>query len=300
LTNKEKYIEFIQQGEYSIFSQPGWWNAIYNEDWEVEIFEVQHYIIYFPHHIEKKYGFTFLRQPILTPYLQFFTSDTIAEKDAKEVYDAMRTWLWNFSIIEIDFHIQTKFTVLMQHASITNIIDTTNEDWEANIKPAAKRQIKFAKKNYSLLEEKNIVNLWTLHTSTCKQNNIKTPFKKYHLKSIFDYVNSNQNGRIYTVFNEEKQAISSGLFVNDHNTMYAIVLANQYPIQRGGMNLVLYHAIQQTIAKGLPQFDFEGSRIESIDTFFKSMGGKEIQVPSIKLNNNKLLSSLLLLKQKIL
>ena len=81
---------------------------------------------------------------------------------------------------------------------------------------------------------------------------------------------------MYIARNAAGIAHAGAIIINDQLRSYYIIGGTSEEHRNsGGMNVVLWHAITEAHARGQRIFDFEGSMIEPIESFFRSFGARQ-------------------------
>jgi hypothetical protein len=102
---------------------------------------------------------------------------------------------------------------------------------------------------------------------------------------LFDWLLADGSGQIW-VAEQEGQVIAGGMFIRyGKQTTYLFGVQNPALKSPSAMTLVLWEAMRQGIGPGR-RFDFEGSMIEGIESFFRGLGGSP--VPYLYIQKNRL------------
>lgn len=110
-----------------------------------------------------------------------------------------------------------------------------------------------------------------LSQKTFARKKMQLPFAPEIIKNLFRVARERNCGEIYMA-RYKNQIIAAGFFVLDRNDCYYVAGGIDESFKHlGAMDLLLDHAIDATLKKGL-NFDFEGSMNESIETYFRRFG----------------------------
>lgn len=109
-------------------------------------------------------------------------------------------------------------------------------------------------------------------------NKIKQQQKnKVFLKQLITNAITNKKGELLELYSSDNQLIAAAFFLKDKQTVcYLIGDCNEENKKKGAMYVLMDFAIQYYI-KDYLVFDFGGSSIESVATFYKKMGGNDVE-----------------------
>jgi hypothetical protein len=303
LTSKQKYIASAPN-HLPVFAQAFWLDAV-APNWDVWHFSLNNIDFYLPFVVEKKGPFTFIRNIIATPYSSIYSSITHVDNAIwQQVYNAFHVWCSQFSVVELDQHFL--YPSVANHPQIntvaihTNVLDTrlSIDDLKKNTKSSLQRHLKFAEKNITITQCNDIETIFNIIQSTANIKKIKNIYTKPLLQNIIDTCAKNNCGIAWQALDAQGKTHGILLQVWDAQASYSVIAATLYPQNmRGVMPALLWRAILQTKQKNIPNFDFEGSRIIGIDTFFKTFGGMEKQVMQINMQNSKIVKGLMMVKK---
>lgn len=184
------------------------------------------------------------------------------------------------SIDQLSFSldIQSEADFLNQKKRLTHVIELNQSEEEifSNFRTDKKRNIKKQTKEGIIISfEKNTDVLVRLIEMTYSRQNKSVNWIKSIENLSRNYPNSYQ---ITAHINEE--AVASLFFVYDKNKAY--YLAGGFNDKVGNYNagpIAMWEGIKHAKRLGLMQFDFEGSRVESIRNYFLSFGSTPLEFP---------------------
>jgi hypothetical protein len=311
--SKEDYIKMIENNEFYIplFLKPWWLDAVAEDGWDVRIaYEKETVSGVFPYCTKSKWNFDKSYIPNFTPYLgpwiiypeklneyekRSFEKKTISNLLSQlPALDDVRMKLhWQqdnaLPYFWHGFHQTTHYTYVLEDIKNTDKV-------YINFKDSLKRQIYKAEKQVTieLTEDwKPIAHLFknSLDRQEAKINIPDTVFEK------IDKAAKEQNaGKIFVAKNQKEEIIAGIYILYDENSAYYLYGGyNELEAQSGAMSLLFWEAIQHasTVTKA---FDFEGSRIEGVERFFRSFGGSLKSCHFIWKTTSPLLRLLLQLK----
>ena len=110
---------------------------------------------------------------------------------------------------------------------------------------------------------------------TYKRKNKKLPFDARRLAHLAKQLEERSAIQSLGAFNTEGKLMAVlGLFY-DSKTAYLILNGTSEELKDKGINeLLIYHGIEWAKANGQSTFDFEGSMIPSIESFYRQFGGR--------------------------
>ncbi len=306
MDRKLKYKEFADKEKLPVFMKPVWLNAVCEKDmkWDVILYEKGGKIWgSFVYVIQKKYGFTLIRLPKLTPFLGPYIKYPPGQKYyrklawEKQIMSYFINNLPYFNFFNINFHYSitnwlpffwrkfnqtTRYTyVIEKHQSL----NTLRNEFETDIR----RRIKKAKNlGIEVYEGEDIDKFYTLNLLTFKRKGLKIPYNLNFVKRV--YFSLKEEGLVKLLFAKFKnKEIATAFLVEDENTVYYI-MGGIDPSEKelGAMDLILYTSIEYALLKN-KNFDFEGSMIENIEKYFRSFGSIQKSYYNIYKINSKLL-----------
>ncbi len=307
MTNIEKYRKAcLQHIHWPIFAQAFWMDLVCTA-WDVFYYKTENTEFYLPYSTEKKGVFTFIRNPLATPYTSFYYSQLkLSNEEFQQAAQAFQRHFSAFSFVQLDQHFL--LSSIASTATIptttyhTNIIDTTIsvEQLKANCKSSLLRHLKFADKHVSIEPCSNATIIHQLLQSTAKHRKIKNVYSLSFINQLIQTCSEYNCGTTWIAKDAEGNVHACLLQVWDNQASYSILAASLYPESlRGAMAALLWHAILTTKEKNIPYFDFEGSRVKGIDTFFKTFGTLQKDVYQINMQNSKLAKWLLEIKKQM-
>ena len=298
---KNNYINYCNENEVPLFFKPFWLDMI-DTNWKVIKANIGNTTLFFPFHIENKWTYRFLRNAHLTPYGGFIFNqnlNTIDEETKSKLTALILTQFPSFSLLNIDLHPTIKFNInpftdFISSQKKTNILHLSNKELCYQMfKPALQRQIKKAAKNLIIFEKDDIELFYLLHCKTFEKNNELPPTPFLSFQNTWKICKQNECGKLLFI-QDDQQNIHAALFLTYDSTSsyYLAGGTNAQYYGSGAMSLLMWHAIQVSIDMGKTQFDFEGSMVPTIDTFFKKFSPTEIEYTNLQKTNARLLKLL--------
>ncbi len=263
-----------------LFYQREWLSAVVTKGdcrfWVAE--EKGETIAIFAGHYRKKYGLSALIMPRLTPYLGIWTpllhNDPLVRELSTSLLAALPGVFFTSLCLHPDikdvmpwkwrgFHEQSRFTYLIRQQQVAS--------YRSGINAKLNNHIRFAASRLKIVEQEGVEVLTSLVKESFAQQGLSIPYPESILLNILHFKGAAARVTVAVDDNENPQAAL--LTVEDGRTVYNLVSGRKSDAVRGAMPLLLNHAIENALTRG-KSFDFEGSSIQRIATFFESFGGE--------------------------
>lgn len=161
-----------------------------------------------------------------------------------------------------------------------NDLDAVLYNFSKNIR----RDIKNAQKKLHISYEPSSDILYNIMSKTFKEQNRKYPIEKELIDRILTNSLKHNAGRMITALDDNNNVHAAAFFLYDANRCYYLIGGKNAEYKNtNAPTLLLWEGIQMA-ASVSKVFDFEGSMIEGIESFFQRFGGK----PVVYYNVNKL------------
>lgn len=137
------------------------------------------------------------------------------------------------------------------------------------------RNIKKAQKIVTIEEWDNINDLIEMSLATYRRQHREYVVKPEIIKRIFEVTKENQACKLFAAIDEQRRIHSMSLFVFDKNRCFYLIGASNPELnaQSAAHTLIMWRGIQLA-AQQSKIFDFEGSTIQGIGTYFRKFGSK--------------------------
>lgn len=148
-------------------------------------------------------------------------------------------------------------------------LDAIYQKFSKNIK----RDIKSAKKKLTLLENCSIDTLMDIMNKTFSDQGRSYPVPYQVIKNVVTESEKHHAGKMFCAADSEGNVHACAYFVYDQNVFYYLIGGKDSKYKNSNaQTLILWEAIKyaSSVSK---IFDFEGSMVEGIETFFKRFGG---------------------------
>lgn len=292
-SHKAQYLSICNQ--LPVFFQAWWLDAVCEGAWDVALVQDDQaqVIAALPYQIEKKWGFTLLRNPRLTPYLGpiFFLG-----QDLKE---GMQRWDWEEEMIVAllqqlppydycQFHSLPRFTNFLPflHKGFRNTNRITyqidlRQSAELILEQMQKRRRRYIRNGDAQLQ---IVSgaeyqsaFLAMHRHTFEKKNKKYPYDQAFLAQLMQTATDQQSSRFWAITTLDGLLVAALWVVFDQTNMYQLLSAyNEDSSHHAAMSMLTWHAIVEAQKMGLTTFDFEGSIDPGIEPFFRKFGGDRV------------------------
>ncbi len=138
-----------------------------------------------------------------------------------------------------------------------------------------KRQIRKAQQLLTVNTSTDAALLWQLCQNSFQQRGKRPPLSEETLKSVTQ-AGLKQEKAILFEARDQKNKLHAMLFLlwDEQAAYYLLPFSDLQLRSSGAPSLLIWHAIQFSQAKGLKIFDFEGSQIPGVESFFRSFGGE--------------------------
>lgn len=274
----------------SIFEQPWWLDIVAPNRWESIIIKDKNQNIIARIVFENKSkGFLkWIGVPILTQQIGPWINTDGIDKNItylKRQKNVIEEIIDKFANKNVDLCLHSSFTYLLPFfwngysveprfsyviSSLDNL-DIVYKNMEAKLRNIIKKAERTLEVDYNIT---NIEILNLLKHTYAKQNR-KLPYSEEIIIQICDEIRYRNTGIIVGAKNNGK-LVSVGVFVYDKNTCYYLLGGKDYNSNiNGSQELVIWEGIKlaSTVSK---TFDFEGSMIKGIESFFRSFGGSPV------------------------
>lgn len=303
--DKEKWDTCIEQSPQTVIYAHAFYLDIVSPFWEAIVEEENgNYLTIMPLTWRKKYGITFLHQPIFCQQLGLFSTEKEVSiekieqflKTVFEICSFIPRYQWNvhntsiFKNLESIFIQQLgnkNFTFFTTHHLLLSqpyslLYQNYSRDRKMNLKRAGKARLE-------IIESEDIEPLLAMFKKDIAQNLQKgVASNAYELfRKIFHALKVRKWCKLFYTKNTKGEIGAGALFVFYQNQIiYLFNACYQEARKENGRTLLIDHIIQ-SYANSNYIFDFESPEIDQIAYFYKSFGAQEIPYPAL-LNYNQL------------
>lgn len=288
--SKVDYIKMIENKDFYIplFYKPWWLDAVSEDGWDVRIaFDKEQVTGIFPYCTKSKWNFDKSFIPHFTPYLGpwIFYPPNLNEYEKrsfeKKTVSNLLSQLPALDDVRMKLHWQQDnalpyfwhgYSQTTHYTYVLENIENADEVYN-NFKDSLKRQIFKAEKQVTIEETEDWQPVANLFKNSLNRQDAKIEIPDAVFKRIDEAVKKQNAGKIFIAKNQKNEIIAGIYIIWDENSAYYLYGGyEETEAQTGAMSLLFWHAIQfaSTVTKA---FDFEGSRIEGVERFFRSFGG---------------------------
>jgi hypothetical protein len=298
VTNKDKYRELCsKEKSIPIFSKDWWMDGVCGEDnWDVALVEKNGEIVAsMPYYFIMNKGSMSIKQPMLTQTNGIhFTYNTVNigkynkrlslekeiinaivdELEGKILADYNQSFRYSFTnwlpFYWRGFSQTTRYTYVIE-----NICDL--DSVFSNFDSGLRNEIKKADKKLQVLEDLSIEEFYNINKKTYMRQNMKMPYSLEFMENVDLKCKENNSSKIFYAIDEYQNIHAAIYIVYDNNSAYYLMGGIDPEYRSSNATALLIWKAIQFSANVSKSFDFEGSMIESIESFFRSFGGKQKQ-----------------------
>lgn len=284
--DKQKWDSCIEQSQFPIAYAYSWYLDCVSPNWAALVIEeAEKYIAVFPLTERKKMGITYLAQPFFCQQLGLFH---LKERETN-IVPFIEYINKNYAHHEISIN-ESNTCYEITETERTNLLLDLSPSYEllfSGFNNNRKRD--FKKANQSGYYVKKSDQMSAFITFFIEQKGIDLKDLKTDdyqlLNKIFDASKIHQANKLYFVTGENNEIISACLFVEtDNRIIFLLGTSNPEGKQKGVMTFIFNHIIKENCNKN-KVLDFEGSNLEGVANFYKSLGGKQKKYISLKGNS---------------
>ncbi len=317
-SHKKIYGGFVSEQSLPLFYHPEFMDVVSKGgSWDVSLaFRDNKVIGAWPYYKKKKFGLTTLTQPMLTPYLGPYILTNSEQKNAsklsfekkvlyelinglpkvhREVYHGHPRWTNWKPLHWKGYQQSTRYTY---HIDLTQEI----QDVFQSFTDKTRNIIKIADSKFSVEPNSDSDVMYALVESTFQKQGLQVPYNKLYFKTLHKYFekeNSYKSFVAYDSMDYTKKSVAGVYMTFDSDTAYLMLTGRVGPEAGGAVSSLIWKCIKQAKEMGKTTFDFEGSMIEGVDSFFRSFGGSHVPYHRITRTSNKLIYILLHLLNRI-
>jgi hypothetical protein len=285
--DKAKWDECIQSCAFGLIyarsfyldNMAAGWNALIGED----------YGWVFPLTSKKKYGVTYLYQPPFCQQLGVFTKPSV-EVPFTKIFEWLKN---NFSFWEINLNHSTdsnSITLPVEFNTATNFILNLAEDYTSiasrykndltkNIDRSKKLELKFQRHN----DYNKVIDLFMKYYSGRLSNISLADYQRF--RNICAYAKEEKTLLCREVVSSSNELMSIALILIEGKRLYNLMNVTTAAGRRVEANHFLLDSIIKEHSGKELIFDFEGSDVPGIKSFYRGFGAENQPYYPIKYNN---------------
>ncbi|MEE2700141.1 MAG: hypothetical protein VYD71_02110 [Bacteroidota bacterium] len=261
--DKQRWDSCLEQSEDAKVYAYSWYLDVVSPNWAALIED--DYKSIFPIPIKKKFGISYIAQPLFTQQLGLFSIDKVLAVQLFLEAIPKKFWLRSLQIHSELKNIQTKDNFELD---VSTDIDKIRKKYSQNVK----RNLKKAAEQQFTIKECDNKSLIQLFKEDKGKEVMGMNNKAYSiLSNLLDKLKEKKKGNCYGLFKDTK-LISGAFFANCFGrSIYLFSASNAYA-KEVGANHSLIDSYIQHYKKESVILDFEGSMIPSLARFYASFG----------------------------
>jgi hypothetical protein len=303
MTDKERYIIFCDQNRgIPLFYQPFWLDAVTGNNWDVlcSLDTNGDIEAFMPVLISKKRGLTAITNPVLTPHQGIYITEDIngwkEQKRQSYIFRISRNIISKIpanTFFKVRFHpeytmwLPFYFAGFKQTTYYTYVLDNIQDHDSvfAGFKANTRNIIRKAEEDLTIVEKEDIGLLFSLLEKTFTRKNERMPFDLPFLERLNEACKKQR--KILFVQDGEGQILAGMFLVFDQNRAYNMLFGTDFDrVQQGGPPFLIWESIK-IASERVNVFDFEGSRLPTIQSFYQGFGGKPVPYFEISKAKNR-------------
>ncbi len=300
----------------SVFLQPWWLETVYEGDWDAFFFEQDDKILAaMPYSLHRKYGFTTIIPPKLTPVgglwiaypenqkrlnrysLEIKAMEHFAKciDDLKPAYFqttlhySLSSWL---GFLWQGYKQTTRYTyrfTLIQDLDYTfSQIDTAQRT----------RIRKLEKEGFRLRTDLPLREFYDINALTYKRQGVACPFGFEEFEAIERSASERNASRLYAICDSANRVHCVSYVITSGKTWEALFNGSDPELRNSNaLTLLLWLILKEASAQGAEEYNFNGSVIKPIETFIRHFGAEQTPYHVVEKRYSKLYTLLKALKR---
>ncbi|MCS6904979.1 MAG: GNAT family N-acetyltransferase [Bacteroidia bacterium] len=294
IDDTQKYREHVRQTDsLPIFFYDWWLDAVAGEKgWMgLLLVEDKKVIALWPLARKKKWGFWKIVMPPTTPYMGCFCELPLRQNtyaalslefrilntliDALPYFDDYHQTFYPLPINWQPFYWKgfrqtTRYTYCLS-------LEPSLEDIFAQFRPQTRTHIRKAKNSYVIVTDLDPALFYALNEKTFARQNIPIPYSYSFFINKDKILLEKQRRKIFFALNQQEQIVAALYLIWDKFTAYLHLMGSDSEHRGSDVgNLLVWEAICFAKRLELKSFDFEGSMLQPICTFFRSFGAMPV------------------------
>ncbi len=289
--NKNHYHEWAAAyTKLPLFFYPWWLDAVCGpENWDVALVQDANGAIegIMPYHHYRRWGVRWIGMPTLTPYMgplllypkKISTTQRYAFE--KRVMQSLIEQLPSFFYFQqnwtarIDNWLPFYWKGFRQTTYYTYLFPDLSrpEQLFSHFKSATRNHIRVAGRQYRIVKEGSLADFFILNQQTFQSQNKTVPYSFNFLKKIDEQLQPRSWRQLYLAVSEEGRYEAGIYIVRDRHAAYLLASGRMPGSHSGAVPLLIWQALQDFSGE-VRQFDFEGSILPGVETFFRSFGAQ--------------------------
>lgn len=263
--NRDEYVNFLQTNEHHLFIHPNWLDLVVENQFKLifqGVYDNGRLVDVFPQVVQNGRLLNYITTPMFTPHLG-------TTKVHHQIHVLAFLQKQNAASISYPFFLEMDGVNALHTFQLD--LSQNIEELQGNLRSDKKRNIKKAvKENLKVTIEKDIRLLFPLIEKTFHRQ--KHSFSGYNV--LENIINNFPNVLQVNVW-DDQECIASSLVVYDEETAFYLIGGFDATKEKHYAGpYALWSAILACKEMDIKVFDFEGSMIPSIATYFESFGAQ--------------------------
>lgn len=277
-----KWDNCIARSVNGIVYAYSWYLDIVAENWGALV--ADDYQAVFPLTYNKKYGISYIYQPLFTQQLGLFSVGSINHELVSNFLDAIPSD-FKFIAVSLNTFIKVEYPIAKVVQKVTHHLDliepytTISSRYSSNTKRNISKAVAY---NVSVVKGLSPSQLLQL-----KRENMTTPLRQKHFKILNRLITQsvmNGVGELYGAYTERNELCAGVLFLKSNGkAIYLLASSNPEGRDNRAMFALVDHYINANSETHLV-LDFEGSNIESVARFYSGFGASPCEYNHIIIN----------------
>lgn len=280
--HRAKYDSCIENAIQSRVYAYSWYLDIVCENWGALVLDDYQAVMPVPWN--KKYGIRYVYPPLWVLELGIFTKDKIDDTIFLEVL------LMQFKFIELRMNTQNEFLKTstisfkkMQWLSMSDVYETLVSKYRKDRKKDLQKARKLGLKEVWNDDVESLVELFKNNIGKRDKNIKEADYK--NLQLLLDTCIEKKVGELLSVYDECGGLVASAFFIKHHKTVTILLSSTDLKNRKNGANTFLIDSAIRKYHKSFETFNFGGSSMETIASYFKGFNADESTYGFIKQNN---------------
>ena len=273
--NESKWNNCVDQSLHSSVTGYVWYLDLVSPDWSALIMNDYQAVLPLP--IKKKYGISYLLQPLFTKTLGIYFNQNVPEKTLRDFLEYIPSYIKRvdiniFAAVSLGgaYEITPK---KCQQLNLGNGYEEIRKGYHTNVVRNLKKATTQSLSLFQDISYKQIIEMYKVHVG----------YKIKHLHSahyiliekILENAEINKCGFKTAVLNKNGDVLASAFFMKTNTTISFYIGSSTPAGKKAGAITFLFDSLFNLYNKEYKTFDFEGSSIKTIADFNKKFGAKD-------------------------
>lgn len=279
----KKYDDCIEQSLQSSIYGFSWYLDIVADNWDALVLDDYKAVMPIPW--RKKFFIKYAYPPFWLLQLGIYSIENINEDDF------IKELLSRFKFVESRtnrYNSFSKFSSFFKRKEYQELeLEKEYSDILNEFKKDRKKDLQKAKK-FDLTErwKDNPQNLIQLFKDNVGKRTLNIKEKDYQvLSNLIGVCLQKNKGEILSIFDTENKIVASGFFLKHKEKVTILISSTDFKNRKNGANTFLIDRAIFKFYRNFKTFNFGGSSINSVASFFTSFGAKTINYSEMKINN---------------